>query len=395
MTDSTTHFQILARCAAAPGSPGLDAAIANDPATRPSWEPLCEAAEHHGLEPLLLTRLQCAGVAMPPSIALQLRGQWTRHAHAAGVRARVMGDVARAFEQASIPFLVLKGAALAQLVYDTPSLRPMRDVDLLLRVSDLRRADALLRGAGFAPIGQTVAPGYHHLQALSMTVDGAAVTIELHGEILRRTAFIEPERFDDLRPGAQSFEWGGRRFLAPGREDMLWHVYAHAFAINALRPGIRLISVADLTHATRMWIDALDWPFMRRRRGRLLRALILLHQLTPWPPAILDRLHDAAGYRVRSARHDVRRTASLRPPVAAAFTWRDVWRRDVLWPRDWWFRMRYGIDGPARWLWYRGVGHPARLCLSAADTAGTRFRKRAQRREAPTPAASAAAARST
>ena len=41
--------------------------------------------------------------------------------------------------QAGVPFLVLKGAALAHLVYGDPRLRPMRDVDLLIRKADGRR----------------------------------------------------------------------------------------------------------------------------------------------------------------------------------------------------------------------------------------------------------------
>jgi hypothetical protein len=32
-----------------------------------------------------------------------------------------------------VPFLVLKGPALAHLVYGDPRTRPMRDVDLLIR----------------------------------------------------------------------------------------------------------------------------------------------------------------------------------------------------------------------------------------------------------------------
>ena len=41
---------------------------------------------------------------------------------------------------------------------------------------------------------------------------------------------------------------------------MLWHVYAHAFVILTLRPGaMRLISVADLVHATEAWINQIDW----------------------------------------------------------------------------------------------------------------------------------------
>ena len=55
-----------------------------------------------------------------------------------------------------------------------------------------------------------------------------------------------------------------------------------AFVINPLRPGaIRLLSVADLAHATEAWIDQIDWARLRGRYARLLRALHVLHDLVP------------------------------------------------------------------------------------------------------------------
>jgi Uncharacterised nucleotidyltransferase len=62
-------------------------------------------------------------------------------------------DVSSAMAQAGVPLLVLKGAALAQLVYEDPRLRPMRDVDLLVRKTDARRALDVLMRCGF-PAGR-------------------------------------------------------------------------------------------------------------------------------------------------------------------------------------------------------------------------------------------------
>ena len=46
---------------------------------------------------------------------------------------------------------------------------------------------------------------------------------------------------------------------------------------------------------------------------------------------------------------------------------------DVLWPPEWWFRMQYGITAWPRWVWFRSVGHPARLALSAGRAVMTRL----------------------
>ncbi len=37
---------------------------------------------------------------------------------------------------------------------------------------------------------------------------------------------------------------------------------------------------------------------------------------------------------------------------------------DVLWPPEWWFRMRYGITAWPRWMWFRVAGHPAHLAVA-------------------------------
>src|SRR4030095_9472511 len=132
----------------------------------------------------------------------------------------------------------------------------------------------VLMRCGFRPGGIAVPAGHHHLQAMATTLEGATVTIELHHQLLLRTPFIRPRRYDDVIERCQPFEWGGMSGQTLGREDMLWHVYAHAFVINTLSPGaIRLLSVADLVHATEAWIDRIDWNLFARNHGRVSRAL--------------------------------------------------------------------------------------------------------------------------
>ncbi len=374
MTASDAIFRTLALCAGPIGSPQIAERLRHETAGLSSFDELLQRAEDHGLEPLVSAHFHYAGIAIPPDAADRLRARWAQHAHAHAVRTRVAAEVARAFEEAGVAFLVLKGAALAQLVYRTPLLRPMRDVDLLVRGQDALRAHAILRDSGFAPKGLTVPRGHHHLQGMAKVVDGATVTIELHSRLLRPSPFTRAVRYDDLCDRAQPLTWSGTTMRTLGREDMLWHVYAHAFPTDVQCFELRLISVADLVAATETWIDQLDWDHLERRHGRLLRALPLLDHLTPLSPHVLARIRSRSSARSVAYRIVWPAPKGLRA-IASSVAGRGPVKRDLLWPPEWWFRLRYGIGGPGRWLWYRGVGHPARLAIGAADNLKARLTK--------------------
>ena len=318
------------------------------------------------MEPLVLAHVERTGLAIPANLRARLRVRQTQHAHAAAVRTRVVADVAGAMAQAEVPFLVLKGAALAHLVYADPRLRPMRDVDLLIRKADAGRAIDVLMRCGFRPGGTAVPARHHHVRGMARTTEGATVTIELHHELMVRTPFVEPRGYDDVIRRSQPFVWGGMTCQTLGREDMLWHVYAHAFVINTLRPGaIRLLSVADLAHTAEAWIDEIDWARLRREHGRLLRALHVLHDLVPWSPHAAEVLREQATHPA---------TAVPAYPIDSDPEWSPGLLPVVFWPPEWWFRMRYGITTWPRWVWFRAVGHPLRLGLSAGRAGMTRLR---------------------
>jgi hypothetical protein len=260
----------------------------------------------------------------------------------------------------------------------------MRDVDLLVRKADAGRGVDVLRRCGFSPSGLALPPHHHHLQGLATTRDGATVTIELHHELMPRTPFVQPSEYDDVIRGEQPFACGRTTCRTLGCEDMLWHVYAHAFVTNPLRPGeIRLLSVADLVHATEAWIDRIDWERLRRKYGQLLGALHVLDDLVPWSPHVADVLNRPV---TRPA------TAVRTKPIDSDLDWSAQVIRDVLWLPEWWFRMRYGVTTRARWLWFRAAGHPIRLALAAgrvlrfkaARGLSTGFARATARRRAPT-----------
>jgi hypothetical protein len=357
-------FRFLSLCAQRPGSVGVAPQLSTAATAVASFIEVIDAAEEHGLEPLVLAHVTQAGIEIPAGCRDRLRARYMQHAHAAAVRARMVADVAQAMGHARVPFLVLKGGALAQLVYDDSRFRPMRDIDLLIRTPDADRAYDVVRRCGFRPIGFAVPPGHHHMQGMAKTMDGTTLAIELHHNLLARTPFLEALGYDDLISSSQPFEWGGLTYRTLGCEDMLWHVYAHAFVINTLRPGaIRLLSIADLVHAVEAWAERIDWNDFRRRYGRMLRALEVLQDLVPWSPRIVEKLRE----------HGAPPRGAVRArPMDSNPDWSIALIPHLLWLPEWWFRMRYGITSRGRWLWYRLAGHPACLIVSVARAFGVR-----------------------
>jgi hypothetical protein len=361
MNASERVFQCLSLCARPPGNAleaaGLSAALG---ALR-SWNELLDDAEYHGLETLLAAHIRTAGVQIPAAASDRLKARSVQQSHALAVRTRVVLECLSALEQAGIPVLVLKGAALAQLVYADPLLRPMHDVDMLVPATAAPLAWGVLHDLGFSASGPAIGPSHHHLRAASRTLDGATITVELHTNLFARTPFVAPLSHQDLCGASQPFEWNGLTVRTLGCADMLWHVYAHAFAINVFCRGVRLISVADVMHVTEAWLDAIDWDDMNRRYHRLVRALPYVHHLAPWSRRVQERLsHRDAGTRL-----------AVRP-MAVPLEWWGALHHDVLWPPEWWFAIRYGVRGPFDWTWYRFIGHPAHL----AAAAGAAMRRR-------------------
>ena len=103
---------------------------------------------------------------------------------------------------------------------------------------------------------------------------------------------------------------------------------------------------------------------MTRVAVRHLRALRVLDDLVPWSPHVAEVLREQSR---RPA------TAVRAYPIASDPDWSLALMPDVLWPPEWWFRMRYGITTWPRWVWFRVIGHPARLALSAGRAVMTRL----------------------
>jgi hypothetical protein len=211
---------------------------------RIQWSVAAAAATIHGLAGLLAARSRWVG---PPG----WRGFLEEQRAAIGARmARITSlteEIGRAAAVAGVPFLALKGAALAKLGLLTPGTRPTSDVDLLIPRDHSERMQEVLGTLGYAPGEST----WKHLQfhpKVSTSHDGfgehpdRAINIDLHFQVRERLAGTEVDLTTSL--GVESWQPGLNPY--PSSVHLMRHLLLHS-AGCASTHWLRGIQLEDLS----------------------------------------------------------------------------------------------------------------------------------------------------
>lgn len=354
MTPSEKMYPLLALCARTPGQPTQYQHLRRQAADLTDWNKLSTQAEAHGLTPLLYTHLQAANVPLPIAIKEQWQARTMQHGHANHVRGHVLAEILTAFQAAEIDVLILKGAALAHLIYPNPSLRPMRDIDLLVSQAQARPAQALLAELGFeAPLPGQALPA-KHLPAAVRRVNGIPVTVELHHNLY--SSGTPATELEALRLSALPLMIESVTAQTLGYEAMLDHIYQH-LRINLLLDSLRLIWMADLVSLAERFAAEINW---RRVNPRIRNVLGVCHWLTPLSEELLRTAHLNPGRPPNGIGQEFQGW----PRYALAAQQHKGYGgilRDSFFPSEWWLRFYYGLpSGWAVW-WGRAVSHPLHI----------------------------------
>jgi hypothetical protein len=288
--------------------------------------------------------------------------------------------VGAALGEVGIPFVVLKGVALAQTSYPDPTLRTMSDVDIWVRAEDMEKAYRLINQLGFTAHGNERRPP--KLQALAhgeiQFYDNQGGLVELHwspvsGWLLQHSAVIDLAGMWDRTslPDLQNSRvgLGGGRILAA--EDMIIQIALHTAVNHRFRlAAIRSFIDIALTVKTR----EVNWQLVveRSEHWRVKTAvwctLNLVQQLIGLPGAE-SALRQIAPTRFR--RFLIKRFVSASSILAADDLLGDPMQNNLLgylflllltdrpidallmigralWPTKKWLSARYG-EGTGHW----------------------------------------------
>jgi hypothetical protein len=209
VTTRALENALIAGVLGEPGSPVRR--LAPDPnasGSGPDWDYLCTRAMAHGLAPLLLRDLAEHGVSIPDPA----RARFAEVAEYCRGRARKCQFTLYRFlevgTRGGLETTLLKGCALVGTTYPDPQLRPMEDIDLLVRQDDVALARAVGEEIGLGLASDQLPVFFNRLIHFSQPLRPdleTLVPLDLHWR-LHSPALLFTDRIEQV--------WARRRHLS-------------------------------------------------------------------------------------------------------------------------------------------------------------------------------------
>ncbi len=371
-------------------------ALADGTSQPVDWDAVLARAEAHGVGPLLYHKLRSAGCleALPADSVQALQGAYYEAAARNTLRLRALEAILKALARQGIIPILLKGAGLMLTVYDSPALRPMADLDLLVLPAELRPALHCLASLGYRPTHAEQFPGAyqvvtHHVGLRREGPFGSLV--ELHHHWLSLPGSLSRYvPMEEVQQRAIAVQVGQAEALVLAPSDQMLHLSGHLAIHN---PVIhRLIWYYDLDRVIQGYEQSLDWALIFQRAVDYHMVLPLKMVLpaivgtfaTPVPAEVLEELGripvdprerqryapSALGPRSRLV-DGLQKLGGLEGAGAKLkFAWQ------MLFPSWAYMRASYPDEGPARRL-----GHyPARWGSALRELVSAWRRQRSNRR---------------
>jgi hypothetical protein len=238
------------------------------------WQYLIEAAAQQGVSALLRQWLADVGTIATPDwarVALDAAywGQHFRNRFLLDAFATLLGRAA----DVGLPVMPLKGAALmgGYHYYSTPALRPMSDLDLLVRPGDVEQMAGLLHDCGYLLVTRPAAAsdgGDREHAFVSHRPEGAVLVeyrsepldpiagfpVSLDAALTTRLRTHAARMWERGEPG----EYAGAPIVRIAPEDLLLHITSHLATRHA---GFRLLWLHDVCRVLVAHPTGFDWRY--------------------------------------------------------------------------------------------------------------------------------------
>jgi hypothetical protein len=187
------------------------------------------------------------------------------------IQFKELDTILDAFERKEIDVIQLKGAWLAKNYYPDPALRPMADLDLLVRKEDMKRAKESLMAQGYEFNGifpfmseDSYEKAHFHFP-YRKNDSSAPIFVELHQDIAAKS--------DSVKNNIQDF-WGNaslinkdhkKNVLTVPKEYFLLHLFWHTFHNLSGYLYFRFIWLLDIAHIINKHTNYINWLFIEKK----------------------------------------------------------------------------------------------------------------------------------
>ena len=281
MASAATHPESRLLFACAHLSPDL-AQLQECAAAVSDWAKVADAAEYHGLTPLLLRNLKQAEAPVPEATLHELESRNARAVRQNLFLTSEMLRVVDSLRQARIEAIPLKGAVLATEVYGDLGLRPFTDIDLLVKPEQIEKAETVVKQLGYA--AEFAIPAAHRERWMKHQCEltfrrGELCRTELHWDIAH-PHFTLRTGVEDFWERSKTVRIGDAALPCLSDSDLLFMLIVHGTR-HAWSRLMWAVDVAEFLRAS----PQIDWAtFVRNAKERgaermIATALLLLENL--------------------------------------------------------------------------------------------------------------------
>ena len=247
------------------------------------YRQVVELAQRHNVAPLVYHRLQQLNVKLSDDLVEILKLEKRKGVIHMMRIFQELHPLLQLFHEKNLAVIVLKGAYLAESVYEQIGLRTMRDVDLLVKKQDLPQVESALLAFGYLPAepNRVIITNNHHFRYFHPE---SKFMVEIHWTIIDENLSLQID-VEGLWQRAQTVTLAQAPTMCLSPEDLLLHLCMHT-VIHAydMQKGyeMRLRMLCDIGEVLQHFESKIDWREMksRARQWGVGRAIYVVLRLT-------------------------------------------------------------------------------------------------------------------
>jgi hypothetical protein len=232
------------------------------------WGSFLKKARENGVSAVVYSKLNnikkdCPHIPLP--VLEELKKTYYLNATKNSMIFDQLGKVLDKLREARIQVIVLKGAALAEKIYGNLALRPMTDVDLLVKKEDLLCLDEQMKLLGYRPSDTSLNDidfSSKYLTTLDYrSLSANSTSFHVHWHFVNSTvpneSYIKNIKIEDIWRDAEKTRIADKETLVMAPHHLLIHLSEHALRVTHSLSKLSLI--CDIDEAVSSCREKLDW----------------------------------------------------------------------------------------------------------------------------------------
>jgi hypothetical protein len=241
-----------------------------------NWNYIVECSVRQGISPLFYWNLKKVnnGKDVPSEVVKSLEKMYYDNLARNMLLYNELNKILKALKNACIDVIVLKGAFLAEEIYKNIGLRPMSDIDLLIKKKDLEKAEKELAKLTYFATTMIFPTKLHEKyqielanELLPFVHETKKIVIDIHWDILPLQISYNVD-INKFWENAKSVKIAGTEAMTFAPEDILQHLCLHLdkhFNYIVAPPAKPLRDYCDIAEITKHYKETIDWKYFLKK----------------------------------------------------------------------------------------------------------------------------------